>query len=68
LANREKNPELSEDLSQVTKKMSVEELDQAVKLADYYATGKVPCGTAVASIRGGGKGAHYLKGAVYKPE
>ena len=69
LANREKNPDLEQDLAQVTKKMSVEELNQAVKLADYYQTGKVPCGTAVASLKGHGKGAQYhMKGALYKDE
>lgn len=36
LANRENNPDLQEDLNQVTRKMSVEEMNQAVKLADYY--------------------------------
>jgi TPR repeat protein len=36
LANRENNPDLQEDLAQVTRKMSVEEMNQAIKLAEYY--------------------------------
>lgn len=65
MANRDMNPDLQDDLAQVTRKMSVEELDQAVKLADYYRTDNLACGTAVASH---GKGAQYMKGAAYKKE
>jgi TPR repeat protein len=37
MANRDPNPTLYADIAQVTKKMSIDELEQAVKLADYYA-------------------------------
>lgn len=37
MANRDPNPTLYQNLAQVTKKMSSEEIEQAVKLSDYFA-------------------------------
>lgn len=38
LANDFKNPAVAQDISRITKKMSMEEIEQAVKLSDYYAS------------------------------
>lgn len=68
MANQNPNPYVQEDLNQVTKKMSVEEVEQAVKLADYYRVA-LPQGCNVAKMKQAAlKGARYNKGAEYREE
>lgn len=68
MANQDNNPDLQEDLAQVTKKMSPEELNQAVKLSDYYRVALAQgCTPEKITHEASLKGAKYLKGAAYKP-
>jgi len=66
MANQNPNPYIQVNIDQVTRKMSVEEIEQAVKLADYFRV-SLPqgCGAAQIRERTAMKGARYNKGAEF---
>lgn len=61
MANQSPNPAIEANIAQVTKKMSVDEIEQAMKLADYYRVNLAKgCDLPKISSKG-------LKGAKYMP-
>jgi TPR repeat protein len=67
-ANQNPNPTVQAEINQVIKKMSVDEMEQAVKLADFYRV-NLAQGCDLPKIKQASlKGANYLKGAQYRPK